>query len=154
METKSQFSFSTAKLSFKKISTIHGKSVYFDYFALKILIINYQRHPTRSGNGGGGGQYPLTQNDNKKRIGDPLGLGMEVQIPPLLSLWIKRRDVRGTIPLGVVNRDRGHLKSPLSKWQRDGWDWFHWEWEWRGQGVPSLLSRNDNNRWLGQISLG
>lgn len=60
-----------------------NQSVYFDYFALKILIINYQKHPTRGGKGGGGGQYPLTQNDNKKRMGDPLGLAMRVQIPPL-----------------------------------------------------------------------
>lgn len=91
METKSQFSFSTAKLSFKKISTIHSKSVYFDYFALKILIINYQRHPTRGGNGGVGGQYPLTQNDNKKRMGDPLGLGMDVHVPPSISLFLNHK---------------------------------------------------------------
>ena len=64
-----------------------------------------------------GGQYPLTQNDNKKRMGDPLGLGMRGQISPPLSLSESQeeRDVRGTIPLGVVNRDRGHLKSSLSK---------------------------------------
>lgn len=91
VETKSQFSFSTAKLSFKKISTIHSKSVYFDYFALKILIINYQRHPTRGGNGGVGGQYPLTQNDNKKRRGIHWGWEWRSKSPLTLSLNQKKR---------------------------------------------------------------